>query len=253
MSETTIKNKDQEPLIRQLFRLGAHFSFSRSRRHPSAEGFIFGYKNRHAVIDLEQTLAGMEKAKTFIRNLALAGGTVLLVGTKNEARNIVIDAAERLNLPCVALRWVGGTLTNFKNIRRRIERLAEIDLAAKTGELEKYTKKERARIEKERADLARLFGRLAGLEKPPQALIVIDAGEEEIAVTEAVKTGVPIVSLSGSDCDFQPIAYPVVGNDTSAATIKWFVDELVAAFAAGQAAAKVKLATAEMDAEKTPS
>lgn len=241
MSEVTAKSKAKESLVRELFKLGAHFSFSRARRHPSAEGFIFGYKNRHAVIDLEKTVEAMDKAKSFVKDVAASGGSILLVGSKNEAREAVKSAALKLDMPYVALRWVGGTLTNFKNIRKRIDRLAEIEGAEKSGELEaKYTKKERAVIDKEKQNLTRLFASLSGLTKLPQAMIVIDAGEETMAVTEANKVGLPVVSLSGTDCDLRNVAYPVVANDTSAPTIRWFVEEVVSAYNEGKVLAKEK-------------
>lgn len=219
----------------KLFNLGAHFGFNRSRLHPTAKPFVFGYKNRHAIIDLEQTSAQMEKAKDFVKKLVVQNGTVLLVGSKNEARAAIAEAAERINMPYVSLRWVGGTLTNFKNIRGRINRLQEIEEADKSGELTKYTKKERLLIAKERANLNRLFGSLVNLEKSPQALIVVDSKEEEIAVTEAVKLKIPVISLSGSDCDLSAVNYPIVANDSSRDTIKWFLGELVAAFLTSRA------------------
>lgn len=233
MSENT--NKTKESLVRELFKLGAHFSFARARQHPSAGNFIFGYKNRHAVIDLEKTADSMDKAKDFVKSVGATSGTLLFVGTKNEARDALTAAASRIGMPFVVLHWVGGTLTNFKNIRRRIDRLAEIEEAAWTGELEqKYTKKERLVIEKERVDLVRMFGNLADLTKLPQVMVVVDSGAEAIAVTEARKVGMPVVALSGTDCDLKQVDYPVVGNDSSTPTIKWFLDEIASAYTAGK-------------------
>ena len=192
--------------VKELFKLGAHFGFNRARQHPSTTEFVFGYKNRHAVVDLDKTLVALEKAKDFIKSIGSTGGTLLLVGSKNEARGAVETAALKLDAPYVTLRWVGGTLTNFKNIRRRIDRLAEINEGNRSGEFEKkYTKKERLVINKERENLERLFGSLSPLTKLPAAVVIIDTGEEAIALTEAAKSKVPVVALSGIDCDLRTV------------------------------------------------
>lgn len=244
----SILSKGQPPSerkLKELFKLGAHFGFSRSRRHPSTDSFIFGFKNRQAVIDLEKTLQSLQAAKTLVEGLAASGKLILWVGSKSEARSAVAAAAMTISQPYVNERWLGGTLTNFKEMRRRVARLLEIRETEETGGLDKYTKKERAVIAKEKDRLERYFGSLVNLTAIPGALVVVDAAQEAIAVAEANKVGVPVISIANSDCDIRPIAYPIVANDGSQATIRHLLQELVAAYEAGRAAAaKVDTAVA---------
>lgn len=234
MSAST-NTTDKEGLIKKLFELGAHFGYSKSRSHPSVKHFIYGWKNRQAVIDLEKTVSGLEKAKGFLKTLGSEGKTILLVGNKDEARSIVAKAAESLGMPYVNSRWLGGTFTNFAQIRSRINRLTELKDKREKGELAKYTKKERLLIDREIEDLERFFATLTGLDKLPAAVVVVDSEHEKIAITEAQKVRVPVVSISNSDCDVRGIAYPIIANDGSTAAVKFLVQELVEAYEAGRA------------------
>jgi len=234
MSAITQSSTAKDGLLKELFKLGAHFGFSRSRQHPSTQRFIFGFKNRQAVIDLEQTLTALQQAKTFLQSLGVARRLVLWVGTKNEARGAVEANALALGHPYVVDRWLGGTLTNFKEMRRRVKRLLELREQSANGELEKYTKKERAVIAKEREKLERYFGSLTSLSELPAALLVVDSATEAIAVAEAQKIGLPVVALANSDCDIRGLAYPIVGNDGAQGSIRYFLNELATAYRAGR-------------------
>lgn len=221
-------------LIKELFAAGAHFGYSRSRNHPSAKSFVFGYKNRSAVIDLTKTIESLERAKGFVRTLGMEGKMILLVGTKEEARELVEKAAEDLGMPWITLRWLGGTLTNFAQIRSRSERLAELKNQKEKGDWSAFTKKERLLLDREVARLTRYLGGLVSLTKLPDALLVIDSAEEKIAVLEARKMKIPLVSLSGSDCDLGQVDYPVVANDANRQSIAFFLDSLTEAYRAGR-------------------
>ncbi|OHA58251.1 MAG: 30S ribosomal protein S2 [Candidatus Vogelbacteria bacterium RIFOXYD1_FULL_44_32] len=221
-------------LVHNLFKLGAHFGYSRVRRHPSADKFIFGYKNKTAIIDLEKTIISLTKAKDFVRTLGSEGKAVLLVGNKNEARVAVKKAAQLAGLPYSAERWIGGTLTNTKQIKTRLKRLEEIKAAETSGEIMKYTKKERGLISKEKNDLERHFGGIVEMAKMPAALFVIDSTAEAIAIAEANKLNIPVIALSNSDCDIRGIAYPIIGNDGSVGTIAFFANEIAGAYIEGQ-------------------
>lgn len=223
-------------VIKELFQVGAHFGFSKSRSHPSVKGAIFGFKNRSAVIDLEQTLVALERAKAFLRGLGLEGKQVLLVGNKDEARQIVRQAAEQIDQPYVVSRWLGGTFTNFPQIKSRVDHLADLKSKREKGELDKYTKKERLQFDKEITKLERYLDGLATLGKLPAAVLVIDSGHEQIVVTEARQMKIPVVSLSGTDCDVRGIAYPIIANDSSIQSIEFFVKQLAAAYEAGKQA-----------------
>ncbi|MEK7066613.1 MAG: 30S ribosomal protein S2 [Patescibacteria group bacterium] len=213
--------------IDDLFTAGAHFGFSKSRRNPSVKQYIFGTKNRMDIIDLEKSLTTFDRALAYMEQLSKDGKQILLAGNKKEARPYIIEAAEKIDMPYVAERWIGGTLTNFAEIRKRIARLEDLLSKKETGGLNIYTKKERTLLDKEMADLTKHFGGIVKMKRLPAAVFVVDSGKEEIAVAEAKKLGIPVISLSGSDCNISEINYPVIGNDSSITSIKYFVDKLV--------------------------
>lgn len=234
----TGKNTANKGQIDLMFKAGAHFAYSRSRRHPSAKPFIFGTKNRVEIFDLEKTQDALESAKEFIRQIASTGKQVLFVGGKSEAREIVKNTAQTLGMPYVAGRWIGGTFTNFSEIRKRIEKMETLNSQKEKGELSKYTKKERLLIDREISNLEHYFSGLVSMKELPKAIFVIDQKRENIAVDEAKKSGIPVVSLSGSDCDLTEVAYPIPGNDSSLSSITFFVNEIAAAFKDGVRAIK---------------
>lgn len=239
------KSTQTDTLIKQLFGVGAHFGYSKSRSHPAMRNFIYGFKNRDAVIDLEQTVAQLELAKEFISGLAAAGKEMLLVGNKNEARGIVARAAESLGLPYVASRWLGGTFTNWPQIKSRIDRMHDLKAQKDKGELAVYTKKERLLFDREITRLERYLLSLSNLAKLPAAVVVIDPRQEAIVVAEARRVGVPVVALAGSDCDLAGVAYPVVANDANVKSIQFFIDQIVSAYQAGQKEAQMLKVTSD--------
>lgn len=232
MSET--KSHTSDPIIDALFAAGAHFGYRRSKRHPTAVPYIFGVKNGVEIFDLEKTKAALQKAEEFVKALAGAGKTLLFVGGKNEAREAVKNGAIQLGMPHVAGRWVGGTLTNFGNIRARIDKMLDLTQKREKGELAKYTKKERLLIDRDIARLEELFGGLVSLKGMPGVIFIIDPGKEHSAVTEAKQMRVPVIALASSDCDFSPIDYVIPGNDASRASIAYFVGRIVEAYEAGK-------------------
>lgn len=219
-TETTVKKS----VIEEMFNAGAHFGYSKSKRHPSMKPLIFGVKNSVEIINLEKTDEYLSRAKDFVASLAKEGKQILFVGSKNEARDVVKNAAMSADLPYVTNRWIGGTITNFSEIKKRIARLEELTSKKEKGELGMYTKKERLLIDREIEGLEKHFGGLISMKQKPSALFVIDSGYESIAVKEAKDSGVPIVSLSGSDCNIKYIDYPIPANDSSRSSISFFVD-----------------------------
>ena len=247
--------------IKTLFEAGAHFGYSRTRRHPTAAPFIFGTKDRSDIFDLEQTQRRLEAACVFAGSIpgsapvaagaparALHAGEqtgekaagrakqLLFVGGKNEAIDIVKEVAEKTGAPYVAGRWIGGTLTNFKNIRKRIDRLEKLMSERDSGELEKYTKKERLLIDREITELLARFGGLVKMLDLPSALFIVDTKREETAVREANQLGIPVIGLSSSDCDFSMVQYPVPANDTSVRSIRLVTETIAEAFEKGRTA-----------------
>src|SRR3989344_1178333 len=223
-----------DPVINDLFAVGAHFGYRRSKRHPTAAEFIFGTKNGVEIFDLEKTKPALQKAEEFVKNLAKAGKLLLFVGGKNEARDAIKNGAKKLSMPAVFGRFVGGTLTNFANIRARVDKMLDLTAKREKGELAKYTKKERLLIDREIIRLQELFGGLVPLKAIPGAIFVVDPGKEHIAVVEAKKEGVPVIALASSDCDLSIIDYVIPGNDASRQSITYFVERIVEAYQAGK-------------------
>ncbi len=222
--------------IKTLFEAGAHFGFPRARRHPTAAPFIFSTKDRTDIFDLEITEKRLETAKAFVSALAGTGRQILFVGGKNEAISTVESLAKQVGMPYVAGRWIGGTLTNFKNIRKRLERLERLMKERESGELEKYTKRERLMIDREIDELTARFGGLITMTDLPGALFVVDSRHEETAVKEANQLGIPVVGLASSDCDFARVQYPIPANDTSVRSIRLFAEEVASAVTDGKRA-----------------
>lgn len=225
-------------LIDRMFKAGAHFAYSRTRRHPSVSAFIFGAKNQVEIFDLEKVSELLETAKAFARKLGEDRKAILFVGGKNEVREIVSARALALNLPYVAGRWIGGTLTNFSEIKKRMARLDDLMDKRSKGEFEgKYTKRERLMFDREIADLERTFGGIMPMKQLPGALFVIDSRREHIPIAEAKVMKIPVIALMNSDCDFKQVQYPIVGNDTARASVAFFIDEVVKAYREGLASA----------------
>lgn len=224
--------------IKTLFEAGAHFGFPRARRHPTAAPFIFSTKDRTDIFDLELTEKRLETAKAFVSSLTGTGRQVLFVGGKNEAISTVKSLAEQVGMPYVAGRWIGGTLTNFKNIRKRIDRLEKLMKERESGELEKYTKRERLMIDREIEELLNRFGGLVSMTDLPGALFVVDSRHEDTAVKEANQLKIPVVGLASSDCDFALVQYPIPANDTSVRSIRLFAEEIAEAVTDGKRPAK---------------
>ena len=220
--------------IKNLFEAGAHFGYTRARRHPTAAPFLFGTKDRTDIFDLELTERRLDAAAEFVASLAQSGKQLLFVGGKHEAVATVQNLAEKIGIPFVAGRWIGGTLTNFKNIRKRIERLQKLMQERETGELEKYTKKERLLIDREIEELLARFGGLVTMNDLPGALFVIDSRHEDTAVKEANQLGIPVVGLASSDCDFSLVQYPIPANDTSVRSIRLFAEAIAEAYQGGK-------------------
>jgi small subunit ribosomal protein S2 len=214
--------KGADTIIEKMFQAGAHYGYSKTRRHPSVSSFIYATKNKGDIINLEKTSEMLNVATEFIKDLGAKGKTVLFVGTKPEAKVTIKDVAESLNMPFVMERWIGGTLSNFTEIKKRIIELENYQKDNATGGLDKYTKKERVVMAKKMEKLTRYYSGLLSLKKAPDALFIIDAKSEHIAATEARKSGIPVIALVNSDSNIKGIDYPIVGNDSAIPSIKFF-------------------------------
>ena len=221
-----------------MFSAGAHFGLGRSRRHPTVAPFIFGTKNRTDIFDLEKTEKTLEAAKAFVNTLGKEGKTILFVGGKKEASALVKTVAMSLNMPYVEARWIGGTLTNFGNIRKRVERYEKLVSDREKGELAKYTKRERMLIDREIAKLERMFLGIVSLKKMPELLFLVDPRKEQNAIGEAAHAKIPVMALASSDCNISEVKFPIVGNDAAKASINFFLNEIASAYNAGKKTVK---------------
>jgi len=226
MAEAVKTNK----ALDELFKAGAHFGFGKSRRHPSTEKFLFGSKNKVDIFDLEKTEGALAKALEFVASLAEAGASILFVGGKNEAQNIVKGAAEGVNLPYVASRWIGGTLTNFGEIRKRADSMIDLLIQKEKGELAKYTKKERLLIDRKIEKLQKMFWGIKDMKTLPKALFIVDPRYEDTALREAKHMDIPVIALCGSDNNMSTVGYPIPANDSNMASIKYFVEKVKEAY-----------------------
>ena len=222
---------------KRLFDTGAHFAQVKSRRHPSMKPYLVGTKGRQEIIDLVKTTEQLEAAKTVMAALAKEGKTVLFVGGKVEIAALVKKYAQEIQAPYVASRWLGGTISNWVEIKKRIDRLAELIEKSATGALAKqHTKLELVMIGREQKRLTERLDGITTMTKKPDALLVVDTKHEKHAVKEAREAGIPIIAIMSSDCDLKDASYPIVANDTSRETVGLVLSELVEAFAKGQAA-----------------
>lgn len=224
--------------VETKFGAGAHFGLDRSRRHPSVKSYIFGTKNRTDIIDLEKTIKMLDEAKQYVSDLAKDGKIILFVGGKKEASATVKSAAQSLGMPHVEGRWIGGTITNFGQTRKRVERYEKLVSDKEKGELAKYTKRERMLIDKEIASLEKMFLGIVSLKKMPDAIFIVDPRREKNAIAEAKHGKIPVIALAGSDCDIKGIAYPIVANDSAKSSIKYFLDQIVLAYENGKKLSK---------------
>ncbi len=219
-----------DPIIEAMFTAGAHFGYSKSRRHPSTAKFIFGNKNKVDIIDLEKTNTLLSEALAFIQNLAASGKQILLVGVKPEAKQAIVRTAVALEMPYVSERWVGGILTNFSEVKKRITRLEELRKQKENGELEKYTKKEQLLIDEEIVRMEKFFAGLVSLKKMPDAVFVIDPRREHIAVEESKKMGIPVIALGSTDCNMSIVDFPIIANDGAVSSIDFFMNTVKDAY-----------------------
>ena len=223
--------------LKRLFDTGAHFAQVKARRHPSMKPFLVGTKGRQEIIDLEKTTEQLNAAKAVMETLAKEGKIVLFVGGKVEIAALVKKAAQDMQAPFVATRWLGGTISNWVEIKKRIDRLVELTDTSAAGAMSKqHTKLELVKMDREKKRLEERLEGITTMAKRPDALLVIDTKHEKYAVKEANEAGIPIIALMSSDCNLKEVAYPIVANDASRETVRLVLGELVEAFKKGQVA-----------------
>ncbi|TET41858.1 MAG: 30S ribosomal protein S2 [Elusimicrobia bacterium] len=206
--------------MKQLLEAGVHFGHQTKRWNPKMAQYIFGARNNIHIIDLQKTLAKIKEAYRFVRNIVANNQTVLFVGTKRQAQEIIKEEAERCGMFYVNQRWWGGMLTNFSTIRQSVERLKKLEQLQQESKSTTLTKKELAKIEKEKLKLVKGLSGIRDMEDLPGAIFVIDLPQEAIAVSEAIKLEIPVVALVDTNCDPERITYVIPGNDDAIRSIK---------------------------------
>jgi small subunit ribosomal protein S2 len=222
--------------MRQMLEAGVHFGHQTRFWNPKMAPYIFGARNKIHIINLEKSLPMYQDALKFVRQLASNKGTILFVGTKRQAREIVMEEAQRAGMPYVDFRWLGGMLTNYKTVKGSIKRLKELEAMAEDGSLEKLSKKEALMYSREMEKLQRSMGGIKEMGGVPDAIFVIDVGYHKIAVTEARKLGVPIIGVVDTNNSLDGVDYIIPGNDDSTRAIRLYARGVADAILEGKSA-----------------
>lgn len=236
--------------VRELLEAGVHFGHQTRRWNPKMKPFIFVARNGIYIIDLQKTAKALEQAKKKVREVVSAGKTILFVGTKIQAKEVILEEAPKCDGFYVVERWLGGMLTNFNTIKNSIKKLKDIERMRETGELEKFKKKEHAKIEGEAAKLQKILGGIKEMSFLPGLIIVVDAHKEKIAVAEASKLGIPIIGIIDTNADPDPIDFPIAANDDAIRSIRILIRDLVDAALEAQTSVSPEQMEATADAER---
>ncbi|HEY53057.1 MAG TPA: 30S ribosomal protein S2 [Caldilineae bacterium] len=238
--------------LKALLEAGVHFGHRTKRWNPKMRPYIFTERNGVHIIDLQQTVAQLEKAYNFIQDTVANGGVVLFVGTKRQAADIITTEAERCGMPYVNKRWLGGTLTNFRTIRARVDDMIELERRREYGEFNRLPKKEVLKLNEEIERLNRRVGGLRRLEALPAAVFVVDIRREDLAVKEATKLGIPLVAIVDTNCNPDPIDIVIPSNDDAIRAIRLMVGKMADAVLEGQAMRETLEAEEQEAAERSP-
>ena len=235
--------------IQSLLEAGAHFGHQTRRWNPKMKPYIFGSRGDIYILDLKQTLIGMDRVYSFVQQTASKGGTVLFVGTKKQAQESVAEAANRCGMPYVNARWLGGMLTNFQTIRTRVNRMEELEAMDTDGRMSLLPKKEQILLHKELAKLQTNLNGIRNMKSTPDAIFVIDTNREDIAVREARRLNIPIIGTLDTNCDPDDVDYGIPSNDDAIRSVKLMTEFVADAVIAGTGAA---VTAEEMAGEAAP-
>ncbi len=237
-------------MLKELLAAGVHFGHQTRRWNPKMAPYIYGERNGIHIIDLPRTEAEIQRACDFVRKLTAGGGTVLFVGTKRQVQSAIEEAAGAAGMPYVNFRWLGGMLTNFKTINRRIFYMKELAEMESSGVMEQLPKKERLRLRRELVQLERALGGVSEMESLPSAMFVADVNAEQIAVKEAVRLKIPVIALTDTNCDPDDIEFVIPGNDDAIRAVSLIANTVAAACAEGRRMADEEAAAAAAAAER---
>jgi len=236
--------------MKDLLEAGVHFGHQTKRWNPKMKPFIFGERNGIYIIDLGRTSKLYKEAAEFVTNVATQGGTILFVGTKRQAQDAIAEEAQRSGMFFVNQRWLGGLLTNFSTIQRSLARLRELEAMTTDGRYDTLSKKEIARLDKERRKLAKNLDGIRGMNRLPDAVFIVDTRHEQIAVDEARKLKIPVIGVVDTNCDPDEVDFVIPGNDDALRSIRLFAAGIADAVLSGRGIAES--AAAERAAEAKP-
>ncbi|MFQ5589129.1 MAG: 30S ribosomal protein S2, partial [Nitrospiria bacterium] len=219
--------------MEELLEAGVHFGHQTKRWNPKMEKYIFGERNNVYIIDLQKTVKAFTKAYEFVRDLAMEGESVLFVGTKRQAQEIIVEEASRCNMFFVNHRWLGGMLTNFATIKQSIKKLKGLESADKDGTYDRLPKKEVIQLEKTRVQLDRTLGGIKNMRRLPAAMFIIDTIKEKTAVLEARRLGIPVIAIVDTNCNPDEVDYPIPGNDDAVRAIRLITSRIADAAVEG--------------------
>lgn len=216
----------EDPEVEEMLKAGIHLGHAKTKNHPSMQSYIFGVRNTISILDLIQTKEKLAAALEFVKQTAGRGGLILLVGTRPAGRKVIREVAGRTEMPYFTERWIGGTLTNFKVISKRVEYMERLEREKESGEFEKYTKRERMKKEEEIVRLRRFFDGLRPLKRLPDAVFVVDATHDTTAVREANRIKIPVVALVDTNSDASKIQWPIPSNDDALPAVRYMVGKI---------------------------
>ena len=237
------------PTFDQLLEAGCHFGHLKRKWNPAMAPYIFMERNGIHIIDLYKTAAKIEEAAAALKNIAKSGKKVLFVATKKQAKQVIADKAQAINMPYVIERWPGGMLTNFPTIRKAVKKMTSIDKMTKDGTFDNLSKREKLQITRQRAKLEKNLGSIADLNRLPSALFVVDVLKEHIAVAEANRLGIPVFAIVDTNSDPSNVDFVIPANDDASKSIELILDAVVAAMAEGIEERKVEKVDTEAAAE----
>jgi small subunit ribosomal protein S2 len=239
------------PRIKEFLEAGVHFGHQTRRWNPKMKPFIFAARNGIYIIDLQKTINALDQAKKKVREVVQGGKSILFVGTKKQAREVILEEAPRCNGFYVTERWLGGMLTNFNTIKNSIKKLKDIERMQQDGTMEKFTKKERSGFDKEAGKLTDVLSGIKEMSYLPGLVVVVDAKKEKIAVAEAFKLKIPIIAILDTNADPDPIDFPIAANDDAIKSIRILLRELVDAAIEARQQVSAEMMEKAQEAERT--
>ncbi|MBZ1356539.1 MAG: 30S ribosomal protein S2 [Candidatus Nealsonbacteria bacterium] len=226
MTQTKEELDQKQHEMEEMVKVGVHLGHKKNKKHPKMEPYLYGLRNDISIIDVEKTYEKLEEALSFIKSLISQDKVVMVIGTKVQLKEMVTEFAKEVDIPYMTERWLGGTFTNFGNIKKRVDHLKDLEKKKEEGDLEKYTKKERLNITREIESLKVKFEGLKSLSKLPDAVLVMDIEKDGLAVKEASERGIKVIAISDSNVNPEVVDYPIPANDDAVSSVRYILEKI---------------------------